>query len=216
MNKNAKTGGKKNSGRIKLPDKTTINLVGIGEKPIKVSIAIPAIILIVIAAAALSKFGVIDRYAAMSAAQSRAAAVQAELDDCYDRMESFGELSDQYAHYTYSDMTTEELSRADRVAAVDLIDRVIRPTVEVGAWSLSGNQLSVTVTGQTLRQINTLMLRLQDEPLVNYTTVTTASTNETVRPIKDDDGKEIDVESLVSVTSNVTIYLNSPEEVSQE
>jgi hypothetical protein len=57
--KSAPARGKRRRGRM--PTKTEINLAVVGEKHINGLIALPAILLIVVAAALFSKFLVIDR-----------------------------------------------------------------------------------------------------------------------------------------------------------
>jgi len=221
MNQKAQTGGKKAVGRSKLPVKRTINLAGIGEKPIKASVAIPAIILILIAAALLSKFFVYDRLAAMTAAQREARAVQSQLDDCYERMEDYGELSEVYAHYTYSGMTEDELSRADRVAVVTMIDEVVQPRAEINAWTLAGNQVSLTVTSKNLEEVNGLVNLLEQQKWVSYCTVSNATATDVLLSTGGstgtaDAGETEDAARVTEVTSHITIFLKTQQEVNEE
>ncbi len=175
-NATQKTSSKVKRGRS-LPVKRSINLAGIGEKPIRLHVAIPAIVLIVAAAAVLSKFAVVDRLIEVSNAQREAAEARAELDATYKKIEEYGELEELYAHYTYSDMTEEELLRVDRVEVVSLIKRIVMPRAAVYSWSVSANQLTVNVTGNTLQEINLIAQKLEEDPLVDFCTVITAATD---------------------------------------
>ena len=208
MNKKIGSGGKSVS-RGKLPVKRTINLAGIGEKPIKASIAIPAIILIILAAAVLSKFFVYDRLRAVSAAEKEANAVRIELNDTYARMNDFGELSERYAHFTYSDMTEDELNRADRVAVVTMIEEVIQPRAELNSWSLTGNQVSLAITGRDLEEVTRLVNLIEEQEWVSYCTVSNATATDT-DPDGDPRGAAA---SATTVTSHITIYLKTQQEV---
>ena len=170
---------KKTVDKVKTPVKRSVNLATIGVKTVNLKIAIPAVIIIVLAAAAFSKFGVADRLNAMSKAEGADAQARAELSAAYEKYDSFTDVDDKFAHYTYSGMTEEELNRADRVAVVELIDRAITRDENETSWTLSGNQLTVSVSGSTLQEISELVQELEKEPLVSYVTVTTAKMNET-------------------------------------
>ena len=197
-------------GRVKLPVKRSVNLAGAGEKPMNMKIGIPAIILILIAAAALSKFGVIDRYAALSEAQGVVRSLNAEIKENYDKIERYADLEEKYAHYTYTGMTQEELSRVDRTETVKIIERVVLPAATLTGWSIKGNQLSLTVNAQTLQEINLLAQRLETEDLVDYCQVTTAATEALHEYV---DGRPVFVEGAIyGVTAQITAFLSTPEE----
>ena len=196
---NPGTAKKKNkASRGKLPVKRSINLIGVGEKHIKVGVAIPAIILILIAAAALSKFGVVDRLIAVADAEREVNRLRVELNDAYRTLEGYGELAEEYAHYTVTGMTREELTRVDRGEVVELIQRVILPTTTSGTWTLTGNQLSLSITGQTLQEINLLVQSLNEEELVDFCTVKTAATDDKYYDVLDEDS---------TVTAQISVYL---------
>ncbi len=191
--------------RGKAPTKTDINFADLGVKHSRWYLAVLGIIVILLAAAAIAKFAVIDRLAEVDLARSEASVVQAQLDLCNARIESYGELNDQYAHYTYSGMTAEELGRVDRVEVVSLLERVVYPRTDVTDWSLTGNKLSLTIQGRTLQKINDTVQKLQADSMVDYWEVNTATTGEKAR--------NADKEEKVS--ANIVIYLQKPEEVEE-
>ena len=193
--------------RGRLPSKRSINLALSAEKKkIDLRAAIPAILLVVAAAFLFSKFAVVDRLMEMSNEQAKAAELQRQVDRGYEKIESYGDLVEQYAHYTYSGMTKEELTRADRVKVLELIERLLIPNATVDSWQLNGNVLSVTLTGSTLQEINLLAQTLGDEPMVQFCKVTTARTNE-VSAIDDRDEYQV-------VKAKLIVYLN--QEVTEE
>ena len=194
--------GRKPSTR-NLPVKRSINLAAVGEKPIQVKLAVPAIVLIVVAAILLSKFFVVDRLLDMYRAQNEVSSLQSQLDDAYRQLNSFGDMTDEYAHYTYSGMTAEELARTDRGAVMDLLQRMVLPQAAMSSWSLTGNILTLNISRASLQDINLLAQELNEDPLVNFCTVTTASTNTSQQEGIPND-----------VVGQVMVYLNSkPEEV---
>ncbi len=196
--KENKAGGK----RGKLPVKRSINLAMTDEKPVNLKIGIPAILLILVAAFVFGKFAVADRLVAVSRAEGQVSALQSELNMAYDKLNSFGELTEIYAHYTYSGMNQDEISRADRGSAIALIRRLILPRGEVSSWTLSGNTLTVNMTVDDLRTVNRTVQDIESDEHVNFCSVNTAATTDKNR------GTE-------AVNARITIYLNPPEEVTR-
>jgi hypothetical protein len=197
--KSKKRGVKRRRGQF--PTKRSINLANLGEKPLRLGIAIPAIILILVAAAAFSKFLVIDRMNEVSAAQHEVQVLQAKVDAGYEELGGMDELTNLYAHYTYSGFTNEELTRADRVKVTDLIRRMVIPWAEISSWSATGNQLNVELRAESLQQINLIAQQLQTDELVNFCTVNTANTNDNTRGNKD-------AADYSYVQGRIVIYLN--------
>ena len=191
--------------RGRLPHKRSINLVSATEKKLNLLIAIPAILVILVAAALFGKFAVADRLSAVSAAEQQNDVLRSQLAAGYEALSRMDEVEERYAHFTYAGMTAEELSRADRVAVLDMIAKEISSRVRVDTWSVSGNQLMLRVTGASLQAINTAMQHAESSEIVEFCTVTTATTSETPRTDGVDGTK-------TEVTANVVIYLKSAAE----
>jgi len=202
--KNNKKGGVKH--RRQMPTKRVINLATVGEKKMHFGLAIPGVILILIAAAAFSKFLVIDRYAEVTAARQQVYELQNELDQGYAELADYDDLAELYAHYTYSGFTNEELHRTDRADVLKLIRNMILPYAEVNSWSVTGNQLTVEMTGDSLQQINLIVQQLEQQDLVDFCTVNTANTDDNTR------GNNT-AEEFSFVKARVIAYLNSGTEV---
>ena len=191
--------------------KRVINLAEVDKKTIDLRIAVPAILLILAAAFVFSKFAVADRLIAVSRAEGEVAAVQRELDAAYRRLDSFGELTELYAHYTFSGMTDEEIHRTDRAEILNLLRNVILPDVAVDAWNVKGNVLNVTMTADTLEDINRNVQKINGNELVDFCTVNNAKTNENRRTVTGGGREETIIET--SVTAQVMAYLNPDEGV---
>ena len=205
--KNKKAGARKRRGQM--PTKRTINLANLGDKPMRVGIVIPAILLILVLAAVFSKFLVIDRMAEVDAAQRVVNELQQKLDAGYEELADFDDLSELYAHYTYSGFTNEELNRADRVEVLKLIRNSVIPWAEVSSWSLTGNELTINMSGESLQQINLIVQQLEAQDLVDFCTVNTANTNDNTRG--NAKSEEYDV-----VKARVLVYLSSGWGVNRE
>lgn len=201
--KNSKKKG--NVKRRQMPTKRSINLAVLSEKKTHFGLLIPGILLILVVAAAFSKFLVIDRLAEVAAAQAEVVRLQTKIDQGYEELAGFDDLADLYAHYTYSGFTQEELNRSDRVEVLRLIRSVVLPRTEVSSWTLSGNTLTINLNGETLQDINLLVQQLEAEDIVDFCTVNTANTKDNARLVL--------TENLGPVKARVMAYLNAGTEV---
>lgn len=189
-------------GRTAHAPKKQINLALAGQKKKHYFVAIPAIGAIVVAAGVIGK--VADRLVKMSEAQSAASELQKQVDDITAYIDSFGDLQETYAHYTYQGLNADELSYLNRPEVLQLMKNVIFPKVTVSSWSVSGNQLTLPVTGENLSDINSLVQELEQVPIVDYCNVMTAvtdsnSTDEKGNPVSSD-----------TVTGQIIVYLLDP------
>ena len=115
----------------KMPTKRSINLVLVDENKINPLTAILGVLLVLVLAAAFSKFLVIDRLSAMSQAQGQVSRLQGDLDSAVSALENIGDVGDTYAHYTLEGMTAAELNLVDRTLVLALVDSIL-PVVEPG------------------------------------------------------------------------------------
>ena len=184
---------KKNTAPRKLPTKKSINLVAGKSESINMKAGLPAIIVIVLLAALLGKVAVVDRYSKMYRAVNKADRLQTQVDEAYRTIQSFGEMQEEYAHYTYENMTDEEINGVKRTEIMEMIERIVMPQANVGSVTISGYTVTFPVSGVTLQEANQLSSRIENDPLVDFCTVTTATTN---------------TNPNLQVTAQITIYLN--------
>ncbi len=187
--------------KVRLPSKKNINFVAVSEKKINPKLLVLSLILISIVAIALAKFFVIDRFAAVYRAESEVASLRAQLDDGYDKIASYGDIADLYAHYTYSEMSPDELSMVDRAKVLDLLDRVVAAKSTIDQWIVADNTLKVFVSAPTLQKVNEIAQDLFEEPVVTYVSVKQSQTE------NDRLNKAVD-----NVYAQITVYLAEPEE----
>ena len=193
-------------GRTAKAPKKQINLALAGQKKKHYWVAVPAIGGIVMVAGVIGKVAVADRLVQMSEAQSAVSQMQQQVDDITAYIDSFGDLQETYAHYTYQGLTGDELSFLNRPEVLKLMTDIIFPKVMVSSWSVSGNQLSLPVTGENLSDINSLVQELEQEPIVDYCNVMTAVT----------DGNTETEASADKVTGQIVIYLLDPLTVQEQ
>ena len=112
-------------GRTAHAPKKQINLALAGQKKKHYFVAIPAIGAIIVAAGVIGKVAVADRLVKMSEAQSAASELQKQVDDITAYIDSFGDLQETYAHYTYQGLNADELSYLNRPEVLQLMKNVI-------------------------------------------------------------------------------------------
>ncbi len=194
--------------RGRLPEKRTINLATVNVKRINWRVALPSVLAILLACAAFGKFAVWDRINDVAVAQNEVVELQEKLEKSYAAMEAYGEINDVYAHYTYSGMTDEERGRADRIAAMDMIERVVLPNTSIDDWKISGNQLELDLSAGTLQEINMVVQRLLAEDIVDFCTVSTAGTADT----RNYSAPEDEQQEGTKVSANVLVQLKSAQQ----
>ena len=172
MNKGAK------KGRGKMPTKQTINMAVVGAKPFRFLIAIPISLVILIAAAAIAKYAVLDRLNEATEAEGEVAQLQNVLNLSKAKLASYEDVMEKYAHYTYSGLNAEELNRVDRSKIINLLQEEIIPNVILENWFVSGNQLTMNILAPTLQDVNMLAQQLNQKDIVDFATVRSASTVE--------------------------------------
>ena len=210
-NSSGKKTGKKKIIRGKMPQKRSINLALVGVERIDPKLALAGSLIVLLLAAMFSKFLVADRLSAMYRESAQVAALRTQLSQEYDKVASFGSIADEYAHYTYSGMTEEELSLVDRADVIRMIKEGTENNREVESWSLRGNVVTLTVSGRDLQEINQLARRLEQFDLVNTCTVTAASKEDIQAQGSSgpEDGSSI-------VRANIIVFLQSEDTDEEE
>lgn len=162
--------------RGRMPTKRTINLAKYDVKKTNWLLAIPGLILIVALAFLFGKYAVSDLLSELSYEQNRTASLQAQVNAGYEKIDSFGELTVEYGHYTYSGMTTEELQRVDRAEIMLMFQRVILPYATVSGWNISGNRMTLSIYADSLQELNMLAEKLREEEIVEFCSISKAAT----------------------------------------
>ena len=184
-------------GKGRTPTKREINLAGVTEKGMDIKTAAAAIVLIIVAATIFSIFGVGGRFAKLAAAEREAADAQRQLDQAYETLAGYEMTQEEYAHYTFENMTEEELSQVEREDVLRLLDAKVIGRCEVEYWSVSDNVLQLRIVGSTLEQVNRILQDLISDDLVSYGTVSMAQKED-----REETG------SNTNVTADIEILLN--------
>lgn len=183
--------------RGKQPNKREINLAGVGKTGLDTKTAAAALFLIIVLATIFSVYGVAGRFAKLSRAEAQAADAQRQLDRAYATLAEYHMTQDEYAHYTFENMTEEELTQVERADVIRLLDEKVIGRCEVEYWSVSENVLQLRIVGSTLEQVNRILQDLNSDELVSYSTVSTAQKEE-----------KSELGAAPTVTANIEVYLN--------
>lgn len=186
-----------------LPPKYVLNLANYDKKKVSLPVFILTAVIIIVAVAAFAKFAVFDRFAALDKAQAEASSLKSQIDRNYAQIRELSGITEEYAHYTYSGMTADELALVSRVDVMEMISRVILPYASVNSWTLKGNTLNMTVYNTTLNLVNSVVASINAEPIVNYCYVQTAATGSSQALAEE-------------VTAQLTVYLQIPQETQEQ
>ena len=189
---------KKPSSRGRMPSKRAINFAEAGKKKTNYMSILPIVIGVLVVLAVVAKFAILDRLDEVSVEEAETQRLRDELNAANAKLEGFGDLTDQYAHYTYSGMTTEELTRPSRITAMHLIDKVLSPEM-VRSWTVRGDMMQVEVTAKDLRDLNLYVSNLERQPSVRMA----QSNNSQMVPVdkNDPNGEKV-------LYATIEIYLN--------
>ena len=197
--------------KVSYPTKDKINFADVGVAPMKIEVLVPAIVLIIVCACLLSKFFVVDRLVAYNKLASEVSSLENRLDEANTKIESYGELEEEYSHYTYSGMTTEEMILQNRVDIVNLINKYILDKAEVGSWTISGNEVSIPITGVTFHEIGNIVAEIEEDSMVDHCEVIAASTNDNGIVYNSATSDISALSGTDGATAQVTIYLKDVE-----
>ena len=167
-----------NKVRGRLPVKKSINIAAVGQKKTRLAVALPLFLFALAVIAVFTKFLVMDRLEAVDREEQRVRELRTQLSAANTELEGFGELKEEYAHYTFADMTEEELQRVERSDVVELLERIVISRASLSSWSVRQNQLTLAVTLDTLQDTSELVQLLNEDARVDYATVKSAVTNE--------------------------------------
>ncbi len=183
--------------------KTTINFIDVGEPKRDQNGILPYAVFALLAVLLFCKFAVIDRYARLWDAQSRAESLQKELDAGFEKMYATDETADQYYHYTWSGMNEEELKRASRVDVAQLVQYISTRVSSVNSYTLVGDQLTVNITAPSLESIGRLTREVEKRSIVESCSMPSAQTGLTGQ------------ESANGVDAQLVIYIRSSDDAQE-
>ena len=162
---------------VAAPTKQTMNFVH-HKSSVNVPRLIIVILVILIALAAIVKFGILDQEAKKTAAYTELAGKQEQLAEINKKLEDYDALAAEYGRYSYGWLNESEQSLVNRMDVIKLLDKYVIPVATVENYALSDNVLTLNIHGVTLQHASVIVKQLESNDLVESAAVYSASAEE--------------------------------------
>ena len=156
--------------------KTSINFVGIEEEKTNWPRFIQLIVTVVIIFVAFSKLAVYDRFERLWREEAKVEDLRREFEQEAAEIQSAKDMSDRYYHYTWSQMSDEEVSRVSRTKIAKLVSEIGEQIRGVTSYTLSEQSLQVNIKADSLESISKLAWSLEKKAMVESVSVQMAQT----------------------------------------
>lgn len=158
----------------RLPEKRTMNLYYKADRTTKPATIALYVLFALVVLLGLCKPLVYDVIQKVDTAEHQAAGLRAELDAANVRLAGYEEVEERYIRYS---ATEEEDAQIDRMEVLDLLDGAVGASAQMSGISVSDNTVIVRFSGVTLAETAQIVQVLEQSPIVEGTTVNTASTD---------------------------------------
>ena len=159
--------GPSEAGRktLKCPHKQGINLNMREQKGNPRLTLLVGCLAIVILAGCVAKFGVIDQYRRLDAAQAAYASVHTEYTQMQELLKGYDRLLMEYRTYSMewaTDGSEDNGTLVDRQKALDLLEQEMLSRGRLVSLQVSGNKMVVSMSGMNLEQISDMFANYPD------------------------------------------------------
>ena len=174
MAENKKTPVISKKKAVQMPSKKTMNFARRQSNfnPKKV---IPIILVILIVAAVLVKFGIMDPLDKKTAAYSELSYKQVQLAALNAKLADYDELEQEYGRYSYGWMNETEVSLVSRIDALNLVEKQIANKATIKNMAVNNNVLTLNIKGITLKEASDMVAKLEMNDLVESAAVYNAT-----------------------------------------
>lgn len=166
---------------VKCPHKQGINLNMREQKGNPRLTLLVGCLAIVILAGCVAKFGVIDQYRRLDAAQAAYASVHTEYTQMQELLKGYDRLLMEYRTYSMewaTDGSEDNGTLVDRQKALDLLEQEMLSRGRLVSLQVSGNKMTVAMSGMSLDQISRMFDVIQQSPIVSNVELNLASTED--------------------------------------
>ena len=162
---------------VAAPTKQTMNFVH-HKSSVNVGRLVIILLVLLVALAAIVKFGVLDQEAKKAAAYSELAGKQEQLAEINKKLEGDDDLAAEYGRYSYGWMNESEKNLVGRMDVVKLIDQYVASAATVEDYAVNENVLTMNIHGVTLDQASQIVKKLENSDIVESAAVYSASAEE--------------------------------------
>lgn len=172
LNRPIKLGGR----AVRYPAKSAMNLYVRAVSAHSIVKAVIGILILLAAAVAVAKFGILDRLDNVAAARAELESYQAQESALEEQLADFASIKENYQRYTKNYQTPEEAALIDRLTLVEALDKDAAGLVKVSSVAIAGDSMSVTVIADRLMQVAQFKQVLQTNENFTAADVYNAST----------------------------------------
>lgn len=172
--------GKKGKGKAGYPNKQYINILDGMKSDENRTLEILFFIVFLIALAAFTKFGVIDKISEASAAEAAYNEVQRQITELKEQNADYDKVKKDYSHYGLGYLDDTEILLVDREDVLDLLDKYVLKNADIKTLNVTDNTVTLTVEKTRLNAISSIVKELEADPDVAFVTVNVAGTDRDV------------------------------------
>ena len=172
--------GKKGKGKAGYPNKQYINILDGMKSDENRTLEILFFIVFLIALAAFTKFGVIDKISEASSAEAAYNEVQRQITELKEQNADYDKVKKDYSHYGLGYLDDTEILLVDREDVLDLLDKYVLKNADIKTLNVTDNTVTLTVEKTRLNAISSIVKELEADPDVAFVTVNVAGTDRDV------------------------------------
>ena len=172
--------GKKGKGKAGYPNKQYINILDGMKSDENRTLEILFFIVFLIALAAFTKFGVIDKISEASAAEAAYNDMQRQITELKEQNADYDKVKKDYSHYGLGYLDDTEILLVDREDVLDLLDKYVLKNADIKTLAVTDNTVTLTVEKTRLNAISSIVKELEADSDVAFVTVNVAGTDRDV------------------------------------
>jgi hypothetical protein len=190
---------------VRIPKKTGINLAMREKKTGSLLMLGIGIGVTVIVCALIAKFGVIDQYNRLAAAESSYNTIHMQYMATLSEASTYDAVTAEYRKYSRDWMINDDSGRfvsVDRTDVLDLVEKDLMGKGIVNKISIYGDRAVIDMSGMTLKEISAMFAVVEQEPIVGSAVLNIAQT-------------EAEQQTASILDFSITITLQKAEEAAQ-
>jgi len=195
------------------PTKTSINLAYKEKKTGKNLTALALFGVFLVLLAVFTKFMVLDQIAAVNAAENLLDTRQRQLSTLQRSNSVYDQVEAEYSHFGIGYLSQDERDRHDRVNMMDVIDDKVGISKGIRTIQISENTAVLSFLTLELKDMSTIISRLEESEYVSYVTASRATTTDYVITYVNEFGEritDVDDETREAVTNYITVVFKTP------
>ncbi len=162
----------------KIPSKQTLNLVYKQKDTGRRVFIVLVIVLFFMVLIGFAWFVVREQLSKTAKARNKYESLQQQLEELVALEDQYADIEEKYSHYGSSYMNEEELALQDRIDVLKVINEEISLAQGLSQIQLSGNTATVQMMSLELKEVSSIVAKLEASPIVSYVGVDTAAMDE--------------------------------------